>query len=159
MSLQYIIDGYNLTNHRLFKTHARKKSKGCPQSLIDFITANHLCGSAKNTVTIVFDGYPPVEFQNKHQGNMQVIFSRDTSADEVISSLIDRKEMRKNAVVVSDDNEIRLFVRGCAAKSMRVEEFLAPLDSKKARADDDELKISYSSQLEITRELKKIWLK
>ena len=55
MSLQYVIDAYNLINHPRFRV--AKNAVNIQQSLADFIRINQLTGSKNNRVILVFDGF------------------------------------------------------------------------------------------------------
>ncbi|MBP7215734.1 MAG: NYN domain-containing protein [Candidatus Omnitrophica bacterium] len=159
MSLQYIIDGYNLLHHKLLTLNAGSVSKDPQNALLEFIQFNALCGSAHNKITVIFDGYPEGGLDLR-KGAIEVIFSRDKTADERINALLESSRDVKNIRVVSDDKQIRLFARGIGAQSVKIEDFLQPLIKRKRKQDiSSELKLSYSKQLEITRELRKIWLK
>ena len=61
MSLRYIIDGYNIINHPLFAKTSRK-SQDVRVALLNFLRVHKPCGSPKNKISVVFDGYPAVAF-------------------------------------------------------------------------------------------------
>jgi predicted RNA-binding protein with PIN domain len=158
MSLQYVIDGYNIINHRLFP-RASRKTRGSPVSLIELIKSKNLCGSLKNTVTIVFDGYLSDSRLKASDSRISVIFSEDSSADDQIKGIIERSQDKKNTVVVSDDKEIAVFVKSCGVKVMSVEEFIGRSPDDKRRAKEDlKTELNYSQVARINEELKKIWL-
>ena len=52
MSLQYVIDGYNLINHRLF-IPTDKRTKDSRIALLELIRIKKLCGSPANEVIVV----------------------------------------------------------------------------------------------------------
>ncbi len=165
MSLQFIIDGYNITNHHLFK-NVRKKSVDRPTCLINLIKSKKLCGSLKNKITIVFDGH-----SNKSEigcfGNYDsLLFSREKSADEVIKQLVEKSGDKPNLIVVSNDRELSSFSKLCGVKSMSVEDFLEPFapDSlkimkSKKRIEESSKNLNYSQINKINEELKNLWLK
>ena len=158
MSLQYVIDGYNIINHRLFPRSSRK-TRGSPVSLVELITSKNLCGSLKNKVTIVFDGYLSDSRLQASDSRINVIFSEDSSADDQIKRIIERSQDKKNTVVVSDDKEIVVFVKCCGVKTMSVEEFIGRSPNDKRREKEDIKPELYFSQVaKINEELKKIWL-
>jgi hypothetical protein len=126
------------------------------------IKTNNLCGSQKNKVTLVFDGYAPQPRQPQQDGRISLIFSGDISADEKIKQMIEEPADRKNTIVVSDDKEIVVFARLCKVRPMSVEEFIgsprraaAGRLAAKQEAKED---LNYSQTAEINAELKKIWL-
>ncbi len=165
MSLLYIIDGYNIINNRLFTVNC-KKMRPVQLALLDLIKDNRLCGSAKNQITVVFDGYS-AEFETKClNSGINVIFSKEETADEIIKRIIDISVNLRNIIVVSDDKEISYFAKYAGCKTMAVFEFmekLAVTDEKK-KADIKEKNLSkqdlnYSQINKINEELKKLWLK
>jgi len=126
--------------------------------LLRFIATKKLCG--KNRATIIFDGYPHAADSPEDEDNISVVFSRSQSADEKIKKIVESFGNPKNIVVVSDDNEIRFFVRSAGAKAMGVEEFINRADnsaSKKVMPPEAEL--TFSQMEEINRELREKWLK
>jgi len=160
MSLQYIIDGYNLTNHPLFsKNH--KKSEDSRGALLESITKNRLTGSVKNEVIVVFDGFPGSPFpQYKYSScAIQIVFSKEETADEKIKKMVEYSDNRKNIIVVSDDKEIKLSVKMLGATSLGVEEFFGS-KGKAQRKTIDLVKpeLNYSQISKINQELKKRWL-
>lgn len=164
MSLHYIIDGYNIINNRLFAVN-RKKMKSPHLALLDLIKDNRLCGSEKNQVTLVFDGYS-AEFEPKclNRG-ANVVFSKEETADEIIKQIIDISVNLKNIIVISDDKEISYFAKYAGCKTMEVAEFMGKLavSCEKKKADINEKNLSkqdlnYSQINKINQELKNLWL-
>ncbi len=157
MPLHYIIDGYNLIKHRCFTPSSNIHDPRF--ALIQFLRKEKPCGSPKNKVTILFDGYSGdlslrgLEFE--------VIFSCEASADERIKKIVESASIPKNLVVVSDDRQIRDFVKLCGAVSLRVEEFLNFSRKKvSSRAVDlPKAELGGNAARKINDELRKIWLK
>ncbi len=157
MSLHFIIDGYNLIKHRSFSPAANIHDPRF--ALIQFLRNNKPCGSPKNKVTIVFDGYS--QDSSLRGLEFEVIFSCQDSADQRIKKIVERARLPKSLVVVSDDRQIRDFARLCGAACLGVEEFLAPGEKKKSPRQDDSVKteLSCAEARRINEELKKLWLK
>ncbi|MFH1413893.1 MAG: NYN domain-containing protein [Candidatus Omnitrophota bacterium] len=158
MSLQYVIDGYNVIKHP-FITLKNKKYKDSRLSLLEFIRRNKLTGSLKNRVIVVFDGYPDSR-ESDNLTSISVIYSRKISADEKIIKIIQGYSDHKNIIVVSDDKEIRFSVRPYGVKILGVAEFI----NKKARSiyrEDPSLKpeLTHTLMHQINQELRQIWLK
>ena len=86
MSLQFVIDGYNIIKHPLLASTSRK-DKQERLALIELINAHKLTGSPNNRVVIVFDGYPDSEFPERGLKGIDIIFSREQSADERIKAV------------------------------------------------------------------------
>lgn len=163
MSLQYIIDGYNIIHHATFTQQANKKTQNPRLALLEFIKRNQLTGSVKNKVTLVFDGYPNLQETktlSDYADTVNVIFSRKEVADNRIKKILQDLPNPKDAVVVSDDKEIRFFTKSFGAKVISVEEFIS--HGEKAPQDKrDVLKpeLTYTQMHKINQELRKIWLK
>jgi len=160
MSLQYIIDGYNVTHHPGFTRTAFKNLPDSRIALIQLIRTKKASFSPNNKFWVVFDGYPgDLSLESLDKGNIMVVFSRSESADSRIKKLIELIPNPKNVVVVSDDKEIKFFAKSCRARTESVEDFLS-FQEKIARrvAQIPEAEISYTQMHEINEELKKIWL-
>jgi len=160
MSLQYIIDAYNLTNHPRFK--AAKSAVNIQQSLADFIRINKLNGSKNNRVILVFDGYPP-SGQNTPEGDGLVcMFSRRIEADELIKKIVEESACPRNIIVVSDDKQVQLTSRLLHARVRGVEEFICGKKNNKfvstTSLNSAESRLTYSAMQKINAELKKLWL-
>ncbi len=161
MSLQYIIDAYNIINHPQFRPRARK-SPNIQSSLAEFIRLNRLCGSRKNKAILVFDGYPPCGVHMPKEEGLVCVFSRMIEADELIKRLVEESVQPKNIIVVSDDKAVQVAARLLKARISAVEEFLC--GSKSTRQprflseQEEENEISYSKMQAINAELKKKWL-
>jgi len=152
--LLYIIDGFNLVH----KIPSVKKSDIPQLELILYIKKHKLTGSHNNKVVIVFDG--SFNAEAKRESGVEVIFSGQGSADDLIKARIDKIKNSKypvsELVVVSDDREIRDYAKKQGAVSERAVDFVKRVkESVKEESKD----ISYPLQKEITDELRKIWLK
>jgi len=162
MSLQYIIDGYNLLNHpRPSRAFDRHRSATPAVKIISLIRRQRLTGSSKNKVTVVFDGYPPSGQSPIEEKGMNIIFARGVSADKKIISMVETSANPKNIFVVSDDKEIRFMIKALGAVSLTIDDFINQgKDAKSAsRADEtSELKLRISQMEQINKELRKLWL-
>lgn len=161
MSLQYIIDAYNLTNHPAFKPSTRQ-SLNIQQELADFIKFHKLTGSKNNSVILVFDGYPPRAEDIPAEQGLVCVFSRAKEADELIKEIVQDSASPGNIVVVSDDKEVQITSRLFGAQVCGVEKFICSkkdhqvaLGARQAAAD---FKLSYAKMQKINAELKKKWL-
>lgn len=165
MSLQFVIDGYNIINHPRF-SRGSKNINNPVDSLLYLIDAEKLCGSLKNKVTVVFDGFVRACRPGRCSGNIEVVFSGHISADEKIKRIIEGAYNRKNVVVVSDDKEIICFVKLLGAVSMGGAKFLHKLSLQedrmnevKGRQQEEGKSLNYTQTHKINEELKGIWLK
>lgn len=161
MSLQYIIDAYNLINHPRFKPE--KKSFNIQQCLANFVRFNKLSGSKNNKVILVFDGYPKSGEQIPEESNLTCVFSKKKQADELIKEIIESSPEPKNIIVVTDDKEVQIASRFLHARVSNVAEFIGAKSDKRAASaralDTADLKISYSAMQKVNAELREKWLK
>ncbi|MEK7083873.1 MAG: NYN domain-containing protein, partial [Patescibacteria group bacterium] len=107
-----MIDGYNLIKRT--PAFASKSLKDGRQALIAFIERQRPQGSARNQVTVVFDGKPgmcgfPVV------GEVGVVFTEYETADDLIKYRVEEARNKKEIVVVTDDKQLLLYVRGLGA--------------------------------------------
>jgi len=163
MSLQYVIDGYNVIHHRSFSKLTSNRLKDSRLALINLIKTRKLAGSFNNKVTIVFDGYlSPEDSRALRESSLEVkiIFSESESADEIIRQIAESSSGNKNLVIVSDDNEVKLFAKLFKVKYSSVKEFLKDEDTQISRAKNDnpEPGLNYSQVNDINQELKRIWI-
>lgn len=159
MSLQFIIDGYNLIKHPLLAAQA-KNSPGDRAALLNFIRFNKLTGSSNNSVTVVFDGYPDSHEPASDTG-ITVIFSRKISADEKIHKLVEESGNRKRIVVVSNDREVQSVAKMLGAGVSGIEAFVKE-DNKAEIAKRDlesDPKLTFTQMQKVNDELRKLWLK
>jgi len=158
MSLQYVIDGYNIINHPAFiRSSALKKSGDNRLALIRFIIANKTFKNPHNSVTVVFDGFC-AESRQYNDCGVKVIFSGEISADEAIKKILESSPKRGNIIVVSDDRQIQLFTRLQRAKAMSVEEFIPQPKPSAAHQESVKLELNYTQIEKINKELRKLWL-
>lgn len=160
MSLQYVIDGCNVTHHPKFIKNTPKKSSDSRADLIELIRIKRLCGSENNRVWIVFDGYSDSALDNLSSSNLNIIFSCNQSADERIKKFLELSDNAKNVVVVSDDKEIIFFAKSYRARAISVEEFIGDKGRDQGvNQDPGESKIGFSAMHKINEELRRLWLK
>ncbi|MFA5089771.1 MAG: NYN domain-containing protein [Candidatus Omnitrophota bacterium] len=169
MSLEYIVDGYNVAKHALVAPYLSKNKKDCRIALLDFIREMRLSGSPRNEVRVVFDGYPGEDGFLADITGIKAIFSKGESADEVIRRLAEGSGNPKRLVVVSDDKEVRFFARAAKAGILGVEEFVNRRKTgvtnkghprqRNSPKDLEKDELNYSQAERINEELKNIWLK
>ena len=160
MSLQYLIDGYNIINHSQFNRHLNAKIKDRHAFLLEFIRVKKLCGSPNNKIIVVFDGYPPVLYLRQNKVNLDVVFAKNETADERIKRMVEQSGNPKNIVVVSDDKEIKFFIRKLGAQSSSVKNFLSKVKAKPFNLPSggkDKPELMSEEAQEITKELEDMW--
>ncbi len=160
MSLHYIIDGYNVIKQVRFLMD--KKLRGGRDGLLKLIERYRLQGSIRNEVSVVFDGKADV-ISPQIQTSLQVIFSKNETADEKIKRQVERSSNPRRIVVVSDDKQLTFYCRSLGAKIKSVKEFLnRALSAKGVRRDmteDHKPELNSDIAIEITEYLKSVWLK
>ena len=188
MSLLYIIDAYNTINHNAFSPIRKKINpvrntrilgvenkisngvKDPQRALLEFIENQRLGKKSKSKITVVFDGYPKVSVQKLDEADINIVFSKEETADTRIKRMVEASKNPKNIVVVSDDREIKFFIKSIGASSIGVEEFINPApvrrggvnpEEKPQREKEDLIKpeLNFSQISKINQELKALWLK
>ncbi|MFA4984215.1 MAG: NYN domain-containing protein [Candidatus Omnitrophota bacterium] len=159
MSLRFIIDGYNVIRHRSFPVNITGKTMP-HQALLKYIRNNRLCGSAKNRVTVVLDGFAPAGRHSALLPSAEIVYSGEENADERIKGMVEESQDPRNLIVVSDDREIRFFVRSKGVKVLKVEDFITPrrirIGSREELAKPE---LSTEELSFINEELRGLWLK
>ena len=121
-------------------------------------------GSSQNSLTVVFDGKEEF-FGSQAQGSVKVIFSQGQSADDLIKKIVEQSAIKKTWVIVSDDKEIRFYVRALGANVLTVREFTRTLSgkSKQSRQRPSQGEpgkyISLTQEARINQELERLWIK
>ena len=147
--LVYIIDGFNLAH----KIEELRGSSCLQQDLIQYIKKHALTGSRNNKVTVVFDGNMRWGFSEKE---FEVLFSGKHTADTLIKRRVENSSNVRQVVVVTDDREVRDFVRRRGASLCRVKDFIR--GKKKKKRQETAKDISYPLARQITEELRRIWI-
>jgi predicted RNA-binding protein with PIN domain len=166
MSLAYVIDGYNIIHHTGFST-SKSNFKDDRLALLELIYSCRLCGSRRNSITVVFDGYSDEASLKENNFAIKVVFSFDITADEKIKRIVEESINTKTIVVVSDDRQVSSSAKHLGAKSLGVEEFLGILEKKrnsskknnKLKSVEPKKNLSYTQAKNINDELKDLWLK
>ena len=160
--LHYILDGYNIIHQIPQLTKGKLEDQR--KNLISYIENKSPQGSSKNMVTVVFDGRADI-YSDQKPSSVNVIFSRDGSADDEIRKMVDNSKIKKNTVVVTNDRDIQYAVRASGASAMSVQHFFRlekaqeDAQSNKGRSKPASKNISNTLEFSINQEMKKIWLK
>ena len=164
MSVHYIIDGYNLVRHKALEGGARGTDER--RALVRCIIERRLCGSLNNKATVVFDGFPPQGLIFPGSAQVDVLFSREETADEKIKQLLESVEHPRSVLVVSNDNQVRFAARSAGARVLKVEEFAAGAKKfaaaaagKRHNQSSTKDQISQGAMLAINKELRSLWFK
>ena len=164
MSLHYLLDGNNII-HQIPKL-ALKKFEDQRRAFVQWIEIRRPQGSLKNRVTVIFDGRPGRD-GSIQSSIVEVKFSGDDSADNVIRHFVEESAGKKNIIVVTNDRDIKYSVRKEGAAVWSVEEFMAKLESSTKTREERRVTGSPSAGKAITKvmeheinvEFEKIWLK
>jgi predicted RNA-binding protein with PIN domain len=157
MSVHYIIDGYNVIKQVPYLTE--KKLQEGRDNFIRFLETARPQGSVNNEVTVVFDGYSQV-YSPQMTSGVKVVFSYDETADDKIKKMVKTAFNRKRIVVVSDDKEIKFFIRKLGAQSSSVRKFLSKIKAKPFNIPSggrDKLELMSEEAQKITMEMENIW--
>jgi predicted RNA-binding protein with PIN domain len=117
-------------------------------------------GSAKNKVTLAFDGRQG-RAQPIQSTVVDIIFTLDETADDRIIRMVQQSKNSKNMIVVTDDRGIQFAVRAAGAKLSPVKDFLLRMrgESSKGTASSSAKVITQKAADKINEELKALWLK
>jgi len=133
--------------------------------LLRFLESQRPQGSLNNKITVVFDGKADI-FGGMESAIVNVVFSKDETADEKIKRMVAAVGNPKNIIVVTNDRAIQCAVGASGAKVSSVEEFLSATTSKKNSAPknqfkkaDSKKKMPRNLENKITSEMEEIWLK
>lgn len=162
MALHYVLDGYNVINQIPEFTNSSLEDRR--EKFLRWIETSNPQGSLKNQVTVVYDGRPGL-CHAPRVSSVRVVFSSNESADETIKRLVLEADYRKSIVVVTNDRDIRYFVRSLGAKILDAESFLGKrtgtnrekAQSRKAGLENKQ--ISRALEHKINSEFTDIWLK
>jgi len=151
----FIIDGYNA----LFKIKGKlKKQYQTREGFIQYIRTTKIARSARNKISLVFDGAKAVSFKDKPSFSpINVVFSKDETADDKIVKMARRQENKREVIVVTDDREVqeRVKILGCSAVPVTL--FFKELTRRKGTNDREKPNPDKGEGKNITEEMKKIW--
>ncbi len=128
------------------------------------IKAHQPQGSLNNHITVVFDGYSAAIEQMTFPG-INVVFSRDISADDRIIQIVSSARIPKGCIIVTDDRAIVHAVRQLGAGVLSVKDFLQKFRTAErpgtVRAGIKDVVKLLGKNLEdkITKEFENIWLR
>lgn len=130
--MHYLVDAYNL----LFRTS--KKKGPLEKSRLKMIEElNDVISRTKLLVTLVFDGaqqHPDYPSRGHFDAIELVYTPKSMSADEYISEEVIHSKSPTQITVVTNDRELAIRCRNHRSKTQTIDEFLAFLSKKKAKA-------------------------
>jgi predicted RNA-binding protein with PIN domain len=169
MSRLLLLDGYNVL--RKIRRFADLSLEDGRTALIRLVQESRPQGSARNGVTIVFDGREDVVSLDS-PADVRVIFSKGESADDVIKRLVQESRSPRDIVLVTEDRDLGYFCRSLGAEIWNIARFTA-----QARKSGEKLRsgvvrrprksgepaenkvIGKVFEDKVNREFSKIWLK
>ncbi len=150
--MHYFVDGYNVVYcSDLFSAGTVRVRR---EKLLRFIEEKKPQGSARNRVTVVFDGRPGAAAFFPH-GAVQVVFSCGHDADKVLKDRVDALSNPREAVMVTNDKAIQRWVRARGVHVMSCAQFLSAGMTGGSRRISRTL--DSESVRSINEELRKIW--
>ncbi|MDP8234036.1 MAG: NYN domain-containing protein [Candidatus Saelkia tenebricola] len=156
MTLCFLLDGYNIL--KKISQITDYKIKEDRDALVGFIYRFHPQG--KNKVVIIFDGYGNEQIK---YATINVLFSKDISADDYIVKILEKKDKKNYYCVVSDDRELKSRARNLDAETLSVNDFLSPalrrMKTKVKRVSHEKINEYSKEAREINKELEEKWLK
>ncbi|MBI5207444.1 MAG: NYN domain-containing protein [Candidatus Firestonebacteria bacterium] len=155
--MKFLIDGYNVI--RTFPRYRYQKFTDEKKAILELLKLHPLIKNHKNETTVVFDGYN--DFKNPVISyDIKIIFSESETADEIIKQIVENSKKPQDIYVVTDDREIKGFIRIMGAKHISIKEFaesVFPRQQSSINSLDTEKNIDTSDAIKITKELDKIW--
>ena len=171
--MHWLIDGYNLIRQVDFlQAEEHKGLADGREALLKFLAEfSRRWVKGKSRITVVFDGpkvapvlvrcrvnpdgYPP--FLSSAPAGIKTVFSRGTTADQVIEELITESSNPADITVVSADGEVKRFAKRHRCTTLDPAGFL-----DKAFSPDKTQKTKHSlhpdRQRQIESELRKVWV-
>lgn len=137
-----LIDGYNVLQ-KMPELSVLKLEDG-RRGLVRFVETTRPQGSARNSITIVFDGREDV-WGSESSPEVRVLFSRGESADELIKRMVSTEKSAAQTVLVTDDRDLGYYCRTHGACWWSVADFF-----QQARKNGAALKSGSSVQSRIT---------
>jgi predicted RNA-binding protein with PIN domain len=110
--VHYIIDGNNVIGKvpELFKLQKSDKQRSREQLVYLLQRYFH---NKKINLTLHFDGFANIPLP---LSKGKIIYSENKTADSLIKENIERIKNRKNIILVTSDNELRISVKHAAAQ-------------------------------------------
>jgi uncharacterized protein len=150
MAFRYLVDGYNLlyTLHEFPKGTWQEKRA----HLLKFLQQEQIQGN--NALTVVFDSRQGSGSQ-REEGSIRVIYTAGETADERIIDLVRAAANPRSLVVVSNDQAIRLMIKGTGARFITSTDFLKPVAKIKDPSIDEKSPVNEEA---ISAEFRRKWL-
>ena len=132
-----------------------KRLRNQREGLIRLLEMAQLRNNRLKDLTVVFDGKSDVLTPKMHS-TVNIIFSRDKTADEKIKEIVESSSFARDICVVSDDRQISSFANRLKAKRISVKEFLKMVSIFYKK--ESTFKLDKAEVRKINQELEKVWL-
>jgi predicted RNA-binding protein with PIN domain len=151
MSFHFLVDGYNLLYALEELPSGSLQQKR--EKLLSLLKQRRPQG--KNKLTVVFDSRQGLGNQTQ-DNDITVVFTAGETADDWIGGKVRKTHQPRSLVVVSNDQGIRLDIRGTGARFISVENFLKGTPAENCPKPPGPR--SHPAAEEITEEFRKKWL-
>lgn len=140
--MHFLIDGYNLMKKmQLPKCHEFEQERN--EFLLE-IKRFSMMQSQRNKISVIFDGSPRyMHFQDLSNDNIDVRFSLDVEADDIIIEKVENAKNAKQIVVVTEDRRIINSVKERGATILRSTDFISQLADKKAKVQSKSVNLNH----------------
>ncbi len=149
----FILDAYNI----IAKIKQSKKWQDRRRGFLQFLLRHPISFSRKNHIIVVFDGDRNADIIYEFP-MFEIVFSGSDTADHKIDCIL-KKRSPSQAVVVSDDREVKFYAKRLNLKAMAVIEFLIWKPLAQAQDSSDDKKLKPQDIAEINAELEKLWIR
>jgi predicted RNA-binding protein with PIN domain len=165
MSLHFFVDGYNAVRCLpAFDVEPLAESR---RRLCAYLEGRRPHGSARNKVTVVFDGQAAVGTGGREPWSFEVLYSVGMTADDLIQKRVREAPQPKNCVVVTDDKGLAAVVKRSGASVRNVADFFKGARTEKAQrfrlaaagSAADRASLDIVTREKITQEMGRVWLK
>lgn len=132
--ISYFIDGNNVIGKIPSIKILEKKDKQLPREKLSFLVERFFIHK-KVKVKLFFDGFQNLPIK---VSKIQILYSNNKTADDLIKNEIEKNKTRGNIIVVSSDNNIKEFAKVCGCKILSSEEFILLLEKNNNSGEEEE---------------------
>jgi hypothetical protein len=124
--MEYIIDAYNLIKCSYIGRYEHSRSMEYAKDVLLNLLLDYKRKHPSVIFTVVFDGFPPSAGIFLKDRKIHILFSYESTADEVIRQLLEKKTSHnRTKTVVSNDRGVKDCGHLLGGNVLNVEEFLA----------------------------------
>lgn len=134
----YFIDGNNVIGKMTELQRLQASNKQRTREILAGMVDSYFRSKKHIVVTIFFDGHPREGVNVSH---IQIKYSENKTADDLIKQSIDHSKNPKLITVVSSDNSVAGYARKSSCTVLLAEDFVKQLNTDKLE-DEEEKRIS-----------------